>query len=240
LQPIREGGHRADFARAPCPRRRFSDFPECRSVLARRRGARSLRRSSGRRGRDGALKTDWTKPWHGGASYGDRMAPVMVSRHSRASRRARLCGANSHNGMRAGLALCRCRDTAGAQSVADRFGSKVLPLPADENAPHIVIVGAGFGGMACAAGLRHERARVTLIDRHNYHLFQPLLYQVATAALSPADSATPIRGVFRDNPRLRVLCGTVTAVDVVARRVIVDGRAVAYLVRVDHRSRCDH
>ncbi|MGC2204129.1 MAG: NAD(P)/FAD-dependent oxidoreductase, partial [Stellaceae bacterium] len=101
-------------------------------------------------------------------------------------------------------------------------------LPADESALHVVIVGAGFGGMACAAGLRHERARVTLIDRHNYHLFQPLLYQVATAALSPADIATPIRGVFRDNPRLRVLCGTVTAVDVAGRRLIVDGRAVAY------------
>jgi hypothetical protein len=104
------------------------NFPECRAFLARRRGARSLRRSSGRRGRDGALKTDWTKPWHGGASYGDRMAPVMVSRCSRASRRARLCGANSHNGMGAGLALCRWRDTASAQSVADRFGSKVPPV----------------------------------------------------------------------------------------------------------------
>ncbi|MGA8760202.1 MAG: NAD(P)/FAD-dependent oxidoreductase [Stellaceae bacterium] len=101
-------------------------------------------------------------------------------------------------------------------------------FPADESAPHVVIVGAGFGGMACAARLGHERAQVTLIDRHNYHLFQPLLYQVATAALSPADIATPIRGVFRDNPRLRVLCGTVTAVDVAARRLIVDGRAVAY------------
>jgi NADH dehydrogenase/putative oxidoreductase len=101
-------------------------------------------------------------------------------------------------------------------------------LPVDESAPHVVIVGAGFGGMACAAGLRHERARVTLIDRHNYHLFQPLLYQVATAALSPADIATPIRGVFRDKPRLRVLCGTVTAVDVATRRLTVDGRAVGY------------
>src|SRR6516165_7701660 len=101
-------------------------------------------------------------------------------------------------------------------------------LPADESAPHVVIVGAGFGGMACAAGLRHERARVTIIDRHNYHLFQPLLYQVATAALSPADIAMPIRAVFRDNPRMRVLCGTVTAIDVAARRLIVDGRAVGY------------
>jgi len=100
-------------------------------------------------------------------------------------------------------------------------------LPAD-GAPHVVIVGAGFGGMACAAGLRHEPARVTLIDRHNYHLFQPLLYQVATGGLSPADIATPIRAVFRGAARLRVLCGTVTAVDVDARRVIVDGHAIAY------------
>ena len=101
-------------------------------------------------------------------------------------------------------------------------------FPLDDGAPHVVIVGAGFGGMACAAGLRYERARVTLIDRHNYHLFQPLLYQVATGALSPADIATPIRPIFRDNTRLRVLSGLVTAVDAAARRVTVDGRAIAY------------
>src|SRR5271167_2076558 len=53
---------------------------KCRAFLARRRGARSLRSGSGRKGRDGALKTDWTKPWHGGASYGDRMAPALVNR----------------------------------------------------------------------------------------------------------------------------------------------------------------
>src|SRR3984893_4854390 len=64
--------------------------------------------------------------------------------------------------------------------------------------PHVVIVGAGFGGMACAAALCHEPVRVTLIDRENYHLFQPLLYQVATAALSPADITTPVRAAFRD------------------------------------------
>ena len=101
-------------------------------------------------------------------------------------------------------------------------------FPLDDGAPHVVIVGAGFGGMACAAGLRHERARVTLIDRHNYHLFQPLLYQVATGALSPADIAAPIRPIFRDNTRLRVLSGLVTAVDAAARQVTVDGRAIAY------------
>jgi NADH dehydrogenase/putative oxidoreductase len=94
--------------------------------------------------------------------------------------------------------------------------------------PHVVIVGAGFGGMACAARLRHEPVRVTLIDRQNYHLFQPLLYQVATAALSPADITTPVRATFRDNARMRVLRGTVTAVDAAARQVIADGRAIAY------------
>jgi NADH dehydrogenase/putative oxidoreductase len=94
--------------------------------------------------------------------------------------------------------------------------------------PHVVIVGAGFGGMACAAGLRHEPVRVTLIDRENYHLFQPLLYQIATAALSPADITTPVRAAFRDNARMRVLRGTVTAVDAAARQVIADGRAIAY------------
>ena len=104
--------------------------------------------------------------------------------------------------------------------------------------PHVVIVGAGFGGMACAAALRHEPVRVTLIDRENYHLFQPLLYQVATAALSPADITTPVRAAFRDNARMRVLRGTVTAVDTAARRVIADGRAI----RIRHaraRDRCD-
>jgi putative oxidoreductase len=94
--------------------------------------------------------------------------------------------------------------------------------------PHVVIVGAGFGGMACAAALRHEPLRVTLIDRENYHLFQPLLYQVATAALSPADITTLVRAAFRDNARMRVLRGTVTAVDATARRVTADGRAIPY------------
>jgi len=102
------------------------------------------------------------------------------------------------------------------------------PVRQDGTEPHVVIVGAGFGGMACAAELRHERARVTLIDRRNYHLFQPLLYQVATASLSPGDIATPIRSVFRDDPRIRVLNGTVTAVDSARRLVHVDDQALAY------------
>jgi NADH dehydrogenase/putative oxidoreductase len=94
--------------------------------------------------------------------------------------------------------------------------------------PRVVIVGAGFGGMACAAKLRHLPVHVTLIDRHNHHLFQPLLYQVATAGLSPADIASPIRAQFRDDPNVRVIMGTVTGVDTVARAVRLGGRMIAY------------
>ena len=82
--------------------------------------------------------------------------------------------------------------------------------------------------MACATRLRHEPVRITLIDLKNYHLFQPLLYQVATAALSPADISTPVRAAFRDNRRMGVLRGAVTAVDTAARRVIADGHAIPY------------
>lgn len=105
--------------------------------------------------------------------------------------------------------------------------AKMTPTPLEED-PRIVIVGAGFGGMACALALCHERARITLIDRRNYHLFQPLLYQVATAGLSPGDIAIPIRAVFRDNPRVHVLCATVSGVDPVAQKVFTDGPELRY------------
>ena len=82
-----------------------------------------------------------------------------------------------------------------------------------EGLPRVVIVGAGFGGLTCAARLANAPVRVTLIDRHNYHLFQPLLYQVATAGLSPGDIATPIRGLFRERFNAEVLLGEVTGVD---------------------------
>ena len=83
-----------------------------------------------------------------------------------------------------------------------------------DNWLRVVIVGAGFGGIACAAKLRHLPIHLTLIDRHNHHLFQPLLYQVATAGLSPADIASPIRSQFRDDPNVRVIMKTVTGVDI--------------------------
>jgi NADH dehydrogenase FAD-containing subunit/uncharacterized membrane protein YphA (DoxX/SURF4 family) len=95
--------------------------------------------------------------------------------------------------------------------------------------PHVVIVGGGFGGLAAARALRRAPCRITLVDERNYHLFQPLLYQVATASLSPADIATPIRQYFRAQPNACVLLARVDGVDVAARHVSLEsGEALAY------------
>jgi len=84
---------------------------------------------------------------------------------------------------------------------------------------HVLVVGGGFGGVAVTRALRSAPVRITLIDRSNHHLFQPLLYQVAMAGLSPAEIAIPIRSVFRHQENVRVLLDEVTAVDLAARRV---------------------
>jgi NADH dehydrogenase len=88
-------------------------------------------------------------------------------------------------------------------------------------APHVVIIGGGFGGLAAAKAFKGAAVRVTLVDRANHHLFQPLLYQVATAALSPADIAAPIRAVLRNQQNTTVLLGEVTDVDLVNHAVIL-------------------
>jgi len=98
--------------------------------------------------------------------------------------------------------------------------------------PRVVIVGAGFAGLSCAMALRRVRASVTLIDRANYHLFQPLLYQVATAALSPGDIATPIRPLFRENFNTRVLLGSVSAVDTQRQHVLMGSSEIPYDILV--------
>jgi NADH dehydrogenase FAD-containing subunit/uncharacterized membrane protein YphA (DoxX/SURF4 family) len=94
--------------------------------------------------------------------------------------------------------------------------------------PRVVIVGAGFGGLRCAQALRNASVAVTLIDRTNYHLFQPLLYQVATAALSPGDIATPARQMFRNSPSIRLLLGTVSAVDTQRQTVSTQNGLIPY------------
>src|SRR5437867_4428656 len=85
--------------------------------------------------------------------------------------------------------------------------------------PHVVIVGAGFGGLEAAKKLACENVRVTVIDRTNYHLFQPLLYQVATAALSPADIAAPVRAILSKCRNVEVILAEVQSVDVEAKKV---------------------
>lgn len=93
--------------------------------------------------------------------------------------------------------------------------------------PHVVIVGGGFGGLECAKALRDAPVRVTLVDRRNHHLFQPLLYQVATAALSPASIAAPLRAVLRDQRNAQVLLGDVSAILPGRRELVLDGDEAA-------------
>ena len=94
--------------------------------------------------------------------------------------------------------------------------------------PRVVIVGAGFGGLSAAKALARAPVDVTIIDRRNYHLFQPLLYQVATAGLSPADIAWPIRSIVRNQRNAEVVLANVDAVDADRRIVHADGREIAY------------
>jgi NADH:ubiquinone reductase (H+-translocating) len=95
--------------------------------------------------------------------------------------------------------------------------------------PRVVIVGAGFGGLWATKTLANAPVEVVVIDRENYHLFQPLLYQVATAGLSPADIAAPIRGIVGASRNVTVMLGEIVGVDVVARAVLIArGRRVPY------------
>jgi NADH dehydrogenase len=89
----------------------------------------------------------------------------------------------------------------------------------DNSLPRIVVIGAGFGGLSFAQHIPEHLARVTVIDRQNHHLFQPLLYQVATAGLSAVDIAQPVRALFGGRPNLEVIMSEVTGIDLAAKRV---------------------
>src|SRR6516165_10562612 len=104
---------------------------------------------------------------------------------------------------------------------------QTAPPPATVR-PRVVIIGAGFAGLSAAKALAGAPVDVTVIDRRNYHLFQPLLYQVATAGLSPADIATPIRGILRRQRNTTVLMARVTGIDVAAREVETEHGEVPY------------
>ncbi len=98
--------------------------------------------------------------------------------------------------------------------------------------PRVVIIGAGFGGLEAAKKLAGETVRVTVVDRTNYHLFQPLLYQVATAALSPADIAAPVRAILSKSKNMEVILAEVESIDVNAKKVrmVVEELDYDYLI----------
>jgi NADH dehydrogenase len=107
--------------------------------------------------------------------------------------------------------------------ILPRFRRKQQQVLTDPDArARVVIVGGGFGGLQAAKALADAPLQVTLVDRRNHHLFQPLLYQVATAALSPADIAQPIRSVLRGQPNLEVILAVVDSIDVAASEVVLD------------------
>jgi NADH dehydrogenase FAD-containing subunit len=94
--------------------------------------------------------------------------------------------------------------------------------------PRVVIIGAGFGGLSAAKQLARVPFDVTIVDRHNYHLFQPLLYQVATAGLSPGDIASPIRGILHRQKNANVILAMVSGVDLSCKEVMAEGRRIPY------------
>lgn len=102
------------------------------------------------------------------------------------------------------------------------------PEPSAAARPKVVILGAGFGGLFAAKALARRAVDVTIVDRHNYHLFQPLLYQVAVAGLPPSDVAWPIRSILRRQQNATVLMGEVKGVDAAGHRVLLDSGALDY------------
>ena len=117
---------------------------------------------------------------------------------------------------------------AGARAVERRRTAAVSATPSHARR-RVVVLGAGFGGLTAALRLcRSPDVDVTVIDSQNHHLFQPLLYQVATAALSPADIASPVRDVIPATPHARVMMGAVTGIDTAGRAVLCAGQRVAY------------
>lgn len=104
-----------------------------------------------------------------------------------------------------------------------------MHAPTATTRPRVVIIGCGFGGLEAARALRHAAVDITVLERTNHHLFQPLLYQVATAGLSAPAIAAPVRHLFRNQANVTTLLGQVTAIDVAARQVrLADGHAIGY------------
>src|SRR5262245_55223026 len=116
-----------------------------------------------------------------------------------------------------------------ARCLKQRFDLLNMGLKEMSNYPHVVIVGAGFGGLGVAEQLAHVPVEITLIDRHNYHTFQPLLYQVATSLLNDEDVGAPVRSLFRHQENVNFRLATVTGIDVPARKIQTeDGHEITF------------
>src|SRR5580698_353898 len=107
-----------------------------------------------------------------------------------------------------------CRSTCKIRAWLERRMTGKVPL--------VVVVGGGFGGLAAAKALRRAPVNVLLIDKSNHHVFQPLLYQVATSVLAPSQIAAPLRGLLADQENTTVMLGDVTGIDSATRHVMVD------------------
>src|SRR5450755_263482 len=94
--------------------------------------------------------------------------------------------------------------------------------------PRLVVLGGGFGGLYCAKALEDANVDITIVDRKNHHLFQPLLYQVATAALDASDIATPLRQIFAAQDNVRVLLGEAQSIDTARKTVVLTDGELAY------------
>jgi len=124
--------------------------------------------------------------------------------------------------------LAVMRNDMGSAAPDPAVPARAAMPPSAARRPQIVIVGAGFGGLSAAHGLRKADVDVIVIDKRNYHLFQPLLYQVATAGLSPAQIASPIRGILRRQRNATVVMGKVTGIDKPGKAVLLGDRRILY------------
>lgn len=112
---------------------------------------------------------------------------------------------------------------------AKDLSARLTPSASTHEPPHVVIIGGGFGGLYAARALKRAPVRISLVDRHNHHLFQPLLYQVATAALNPSDIAVPIRRILRTQRNCTVIMAEATSIDTEGKRVhLADEGELAY------------
>jgi NADH:quinone reductase (non-electrogenic) len=122
--------------------------------------------------------------------------------------------------------MSQTQDMSTQMSTQHEIEAQQRKVPA--KVPRVVIIGAGFGGLQAAHALRNAPVDLTVIDRNNHHLFQPLLYQVATAGLSPADICVPIRFTLRKQKNTEVLLAEVTGIDLQEQRVIIGDRSISY------------